>query len=418
MKKRVLPLVLVFLILLVSCSKPGESAEEMTPTLPAATAENTPAAESDQNSSTGTYTDADNPCRVYNDLDELLPPDPAFPEVTADDWVSDPVDAPITLTVYDQFDCPGCKYFETQLPLLKEAFPNEFRLVFRHFFFHDNADLPARAAEAAGRQGKFFEVKSFIFEDVENWYGKTGTDFETWIRSTAEKFDLDADQMVADFNDQEVIDKVAAENQKSQELGLSATPSIFINNWRYTSSDNQVPGFEVLSALFDAILQMQEVEASQYDSCPPMTVDQKLDYQMTISTDKGDIVIDLNDDEAPYAVNAIMFLADEGWYDDLSFYAVEENFVLTGDPSNTSYGSPGFVFLDEISTSRTFNEEGVVGMYHPAPGRNSSQIFITKKPMADIDSVFTVLGKVTEGLDILNQLAKDDNIISVVVSEK
>src|SRR5690606_3211883 len=114
-----------------------------------------------------------NPCRVYDDLEQLLPPDPNFPEANDEDWISEPVDAPITLTIYDQFDCPGCRYFETQVPLLKEAFPNEFRLVFRHFFFHENADLPARAAEAAGRQGKFFEVKSFIFEDTENWYGKT-----------------------------------------------------------------------------------------------------------------------------------------------------------------------------------------------------------------------------------------------------
>ena len=365
-----------------------------------------------------TFTDAATPCKPYNDLAEIIPADPNFPSVTGEDWVEGPSDAIITLTVYDQFDCPGCKYFETQAEQLMEAYPKDFRLVFRHFFFHENADLPARVAEAAGRQNKFAEVKSFIFKDVENWYGKTGKNFEAWIKTTSEKFELDADKMIADFNDQAIIDKVAEENAKSKSLGLNTTPTIYINGSQYVSPDNSVPGFELISNIIETVKKVKAFRDKQFKSCPPMSIDQSKSYQMTLITDKGDILIDLNDDEAPYSVNAVVYLANDGWYNDQIFYYADDNYVVTGDPSGTGIASPGFVVLDEFSSTMTFNEAGVVGMYHSLPGRNGSQFFITRKPFEGLESSYSVLGKVSSGLDVLNSLSVGDKITTVIITEK
>ena len=419
MKKTFLLLILTSALLLVSCAKtatetPATAEIQPTPTEPTANA----VKDEEQAVTASTFTDAATPCKPHDDLAEMTRADPNFPSVTDADWVEGPSDAIITLTVYDQFDCPGCRYFETQAEQLMEAYPEDFRLVFRHFFFHENADLPARVAEAAGRQNKFAEVKSFIFEDVENWYGKTGKDFEAWIRTTSEKFELDADKMIADFNDQAIIDKVAEENAKSKALGLNSTPSIYINGSQYVSPDNSIPGFELISHFIETVKKVKAFSVNQIENCPPMSIDKAKNYQITLTTVKGDILIDLNDDEAPYSVNAMVYLVNEGWYNDQTFYFADENYVVTGDPSGTRVASPGFVVLDELSSTMTFNEVGVVGMYHSLPGRNGSQFFITRKPLEGLESSYTVLGKVSDGLDVLNSLSMGDKITTVNITEK
>jgi len=418
MKKTVFTILLMLAFLLAACNN-NETGKIEAPDVPADGVENA-ITEPDNQPETSpnevvapvVIPSTDNPCVVYDPLNMLIPADPNFPPITAADWVDGPDDAAITLTVYDQFDCPGCKYFETQVPLLKEAYGNDFRLVFRHFFFHENADLPARAAEAAGQQGKFFEVKEFIFGDIENWYGKTGSDFETWLRDTAEIFSLDASRLIDDYNSETIIQKVAQDNEAAKQIGISVTPTVYVNGWKYVSNDNTVPGFEKLTPYFEIIKRLKAVEKDTYSSCPDSIINPENTYSATITTTKGDIIVELFADSAPLAVNSFIVLAQDGWYDGNSFIT-HPDFIFSGDPSDTGFGFPGYAYIDELDEEKIINEAGWLVSYSTIPNLNGSGFFISRTPMEEQGNR-TVFGKVVEGLDVLDQFESRENIFEPV----
>ena len=119
-----------------------------------------------------------------------------------------------------------------------------------------------------------------------------------------------------------------------------------------------------------------------------------------------------------------MFLAREGWYDGLPFF-VSDQFVLSGDPSDTGYGGPGYVTLDEISDELTFEEPGVMAVFSLGSGLNGSTFFINKTTLTEQEGR-TVFGKVIEGMDVVNSMEARDNIfepaedqlLSVTITEK
>lgn len=154
-----------------------------------------------------------------------------------------------------------------------------------------------------------------------------------------------------------------------------------------------------------------------------MVIDTSKTYSATIETNKGDIKLDLFDDSAPYAVNSFVFLANEGYYNDLPFITTEE-FALSGDPSDTGYGGPGYAFKDEVSADYNFNEPGMLTTYALGPGLNGSSFLINKTPLEGQEGR-TIFGRVTEGMDILNSLSLrndifapvEDTIIKITITE-
>ena len=418
MKKTIFTILLVLTFLLTACNN-NETGEAGVPDAPVNGAENAVAEpDSQPDAAPGeagapvVLPSADNPCVAYDPLNTLVPVDPNFPPVTDADWVDGPDDAVITLTVYDQFDCPGCKYFETQVPLLEEVYGDDFRLVFRHFFFHENADLPARAAEAAGQQGKFFEVKKFIFEDIENWYGKTGSDFESWLKDIAMKFDLDADQLIDDYNSDAIIQKVAQDNEAARQIGISVTPTVYVNGWQYVSTDNTVPGLEKLAPSFEIIKRLKAVESETYTACPDSVIDPEKTYFATITTTKGDIIVELYPDTAPLAVNSFVVLARDGWYEGNAFIT-HPDFIFSGDPTDTGFGFPGYAYVDELDEEKSINEAGWLVTYSTMQNLNGGSFFISRTPMEEQGNR-TIFGKVVEGLDIIDRFETRENIFEPV----
>lgn len=145
-------------------------------------------------------------------------------------------------------------------------------------------------------------------------------------------------------------------------------------------------------------------------------------YTATISTAKGDIVIELFADIAPNTVNSFVFLAEQGYFDDIVFHRVEPNFVVQGgDPTGTGRGGPGYITGDEPNEVR--NETGTVAM---AKGAGQpyfgSQFFINLKdnPALDFDAgnrdAFYPFGRVVEGMDVVNALAAGDVMESVTIT--
>lgn len=158
----------------------------------------------------------------------------------------------------------------------------------------------------------------------------------------------------------------------------------------------------------------------QWATPPEMTIDQEKKYQATIETNKGKIVLDLFPQYAPLTVNNFAFLANEGFYDDVTFHRVISNFMIQGgDPTGTGRGGPGYRFTDEFANNPLRHETGVLSMANAGPNTNGSQFFITHAPQPHLDGKHTVFGKVAnkESMNVVNAIRQGDRMIKVTITE-
>ncbi|MDX1439870.1 MAG: peptidylprolyl isomerase [Rubricoccaceae bacterium] len=156
----------------------------------------------------------------------------------------------------------------------------------------------------------------------------------------------------------------------------------------------------------------------QYASPPDLTIDPTKTYRATISTNRGDIVLDLDPSQAPRTVNNFVFLAGEGFYDGVTFHRVITDFMIQGgDPTGTGRGGPGYKFEDEFMGNSLRHERGVISMANAGPNTNGSQFFITHGPQPHLDNRHTVFGKVVEGMDVVDAIQQNDVMESVSVEK-
>jgi len=161
--------------------------------------------------------------------------------------------------------------------------------------------------------------------------------------------------------------------------------------------------------------------AMQWSSPPEMTIDPDKNYQATIETNKGKIDLDLSAQDAPKTVNNFVFLANQGFYDDVTFHRVINNFMIQGgDPTGTGSGGPGYRFEDEVRDNPLKHETGVISMANAGPNTNGSQFFITHGPQPHLDGKHTVFGKVAnkESMNVVNAISQGDTITGVTISEE
>jgi len=140
--------------------------------------------------------------------------------------------------------------------------------------------------------------------------------------------------------------------------------------------------------------------------------------QVTLQTDKGNIVLELAEDDAPNTVANFISLADKGFYDGLKFHRVIANFMIQGGcPLGSGTGGPGYVIADEFSP-RQRHTRGVISMANAGPNTGGSQFFITHVPCPHLDGKHAVFGRITAGLDVLDAIQKGDKIVKVTVDRK
>jgi cyclophilin family peptidyl-prolyl cis-trans isomerase len=153
---------------------------------------------------------------------------------------------------------------------------------------------------------------------------------------------------------------------------------------------------------FSALILLAACGSKQWDSPPPMSIDQARDYEATISTNYGDIVLELFPDEAPIAVNNFVFLARQGFYDGLTFHRVVKGFVIQGgDPKGDGSGGPGYYFQDEPVTRDYVY--GTLAMANAGADTNGSQFFITLANL-NLPKQYTIFGIMTQGSDVLSKI--------------
>ena len=148
---------------------------------------------------------------------------------------------------------------------------------------------------------------------------------------------------------------------------------------------------------------MGENMTMQYDGPPAMMLDESKTYKAVITTTLGVINVDLFTTEVPNTVNNFVFLAREGFYDNVIFHRVIPGFMIQGgDPTGTGTGGPGYRFNDE--PVRRQYTPGTLAMANSGPNTNGSQFFIMHGAVA-LQPNYTIFGFATEGLDVVNAIA-------------
>jgi cyclophilin family peptidyl-prolyl cis-trans isomerase len=310
------------------------------------------------------------------------------------------------------------------LAQLKAAYPDEVRIVYRHFPLpgHDKALLATQAAEAAGLQGKFWEMHDLLFEQYDIWTAFSPNQFPDWLFENAVDLGLDLDQFKSDLTSDAIVSLAQETQDKAMEIGLPGTPFLTINSIPYQGPNDY--------ASLESIIKANQLKDVQYDECPPMVIDPLKGYNATIETEKGTIVVKLFPDIAPMTVNSFVFLAEDGWFDGVSFHRVLPGFMAQGgDPSGSGMGGPGYAFKNETRPDLTFDRKGLVAMANSGPDTNGSQFFITLAPTPHLDGSYTIFGEVVEGMEVVESLTprdpsqggdlpEGDRIISVTIQEQ
>jgi cyclophilin family peptidyl-prolyl cis-trans isomerase len=147
--------------------------------------------------------------------------------------------------------------------------------------------------------------------------------------------------------------------------------------------------------------------AKSYDSAPDLTIDLSKSYSAKIETNLGDIEIDLLAERSPLTVNNFVFLARDGFYDDVIFHRVISGFMVQGgDPTGTGRGGPGYRFRDETEGAGDYSR-GTVAMANAGPNTNGSQFFICHGD-APLPHSYTIFGKVSSGMETVDAIAALD----------
>jgi len=142
----------------------------------------------------------------------------------------------VEIIEYGDFQCPFCARFHPTIKQIKEDNGDDISIAYRHFPLiaaHPNAMAAHRAAEAAGIQGKFFEMHDWLFENQVVWSQAPGVSAALEeIEAQAVVLELDVEKWRTDAQSQAVFDKITAQQESGNQLGVTGTPTLFVNGER------------------------------------------------------------------------------------------------------------------------------------------------------------------------------------------
>lgn len=151
--------------------------------------------------------------------------------LTEQDRVKGDAGAPVTLVEYTDFQCPACAAYHPIIDQLSKELEGKMKFVVRHYpliQIHKNALPSARAAEAAGRQGKFWEMYDMLFTNQKEW-SNADDPTKSIFPAYATRVGIDVEKFKQDMNDSSLDEKINQDRATGNELKISGTPSFFLN---------------------------------------------------------------------------------------------------------------------------------------------------------------------------------------------
>lgn len=174
----------------------------------------------------------------------------------------------VVLLEYGDFQCPACGAFYPIIKQLETNYGSKVSFQFRHFpltNIHQNALAGARAAEAAGKQGKFFEMHDILYQENGTYYDaqQQGKTYNTWINSSnpliyfadyATQLSINVDKFRADFASSEINDIINADIQAGQAIGTSATPTFVLDGKKL---EQNPPSYDAFAKVLDEAIKQK-----------------------------------------------------------------------------------------------------------------------------------------------------------------
>jgi protein-disulfide isomerase len=138
--------------------------------------------------------------------------------------------APVTLEEFGDFQCPSCGAYEPDLKKIEAEFGDKMKVIFRELPLlpmHEHALMAAQAAEAAGLQGKFWEMHDLLYENQSKWVEQK--DLVPVFVDYAKQIGINPDQFMKDLNGETVAQRIFQDGKRAHSFGLKGTPSFFVN---------------------------------------------------------------------------------------------------------------------------------------------------------------------------------------------
>lgn len=170
-------------------------------------------------------------------------------ELSSAGWVKGSESAKVKLTEFGDLQCPACKVYEPIVRKLMKDYDGKISLTFKHFPLtsaHPNALLAARAAEAAGAQDKFWQMHDWLYDNQEAWSPLAAGAAKEKITEGAKKLGLDMAKFNKDIDSDELESKIIAEQSEGIDLGVSATPTFYLNNKKLDPTPSTYEDFKKL----------------------------------------------------------------------------------------------------------------------------------------------------------------------------
>lgn len=153
----------------------------------------------------------------------------------------------VILVEYGDFQCPACKSYYPIIKQIKEDYGDDIKFQFKHFplvQIHPNAFIASRAAEAAGKQGKFFEMHDLLYENQDSW--KDSSSPSTIFEGFAQQLGLNLDQYKTDVASEEIASIINADVKAGQALGANSTPTFVLNDKKIEETPKSLEEFKAL----------------------------------------------------------------------------------------------------------------------------------------------------------------------------
>lgn len=196
------------------------------------------------------------------------------------------------------------------------------------------------------------------------------------------------------------------------ELKDTSSVNLLTRNLASQNYDIAKASADALQKITWKVYPVNSVMWTDYDWSYMESLSQK--KYITVKTNKGDIKIELLPDVAPFTVMNFLKLAEKNFYDGTIFHRVVSNFVIQGgDPTGTGYGGPGYSIRSEFSPL-TY-ERGMVGMASSGKDTEGSQFFITHTSTPHLDGRYTIFGRVTDGMGVVDEIMIGDYIEDITV---
>ena len=169
------------------------------------------------------------------------------PGITLTDHIKGSLNAKANLIAYEDFQCPACANYAPLLDRLSVEFGESLAIVFRNFplrTIHKNANVAAYAAEAAAKQGKFWQMHDILYAKQVDW--ENVEDPKAMFVIYAGQIGIDMDRFIADLNSQEIKDKIDVEYATAMKIGIAGTPTLFINGIQIKENPSSYEGLKAI----------------------------------------------------------------------------------------------------------------------------------------------------------------------------